>query len=123
MTTPLRNQPFSSSSFAAAAEAWPALHPLHAAMRAMGTGTGAGPAPTPEALQARRDSDLAFWRGLPGADAVRACLARRYADRIAAAERLQARAARVARIEAALDTAETALALTMDVGEPFTPRV
>jgi hypothetical protein len=107
MPDPLRNQPYAPSTFAAAAAAWPTLHPVRAAMRAMGT--GAGPPPGSMALKARLAEDLAFWDGLPGADRVRAGLVRRYAERIAAAERREARATALAGIETALNAAEAAL--------------
>ena len=77
-------------------------------MRALGSGPRA--VFTAAELACRRDRELAFWAGLPGAAEVRARIGRRYAETIAAAERREARAARVERIEAALDEAETTLA-------------
>ena len=107
MTSPLHSRPYSPATFAAAFQAWPQIHPLSAAMRALGSGPR--PVFTAAELTARRDRELAFWAGLPGAAEVRARIGRRYAETIAAAERREARAARVTRIEAALDDAEAAL--------------
>ncbi len=107
MTSLLHGRPYSPSTFAAAAEAWPDLHPAHAAMRAMGSGPR--PTLTAAALAVRRDGELAFWAGLPGAARIQDRISHRYADKIAAAERREARAARVVRIDAALDEAEAAL--------------
>jgi len=108
MTDHPYRRPYGPTTFAAAAEAWPQIHPLSAAMRAMGSGPR--PILPVAALCAHRDRELAFWAGLPGVTPVRDRIGRRYAEKIAAAERREARAARVTRIEAALDDAEAALA-------------
>jgi hypothetical protein len=101
------HRPYGSATVAEAAEAWPHLHPAQASMRAMGS--GARPVFTAAELAGRRDRELAFWANLPGASDIRDRISRGYAEAIAAAERREARASQVERIDAALDQTETAL--------------
>lgn len=110
--TPPPALPYARSTFAAATAAWPGLHPVQAAMRAMGSGDR--PDFTVADLRARRDRELLWWRGLPGAGAIRARIRRRYDAAIAVAERKAQRAARSLRIAAALDRVETALPAAPD---------
>ncbi len=119
MIRPRHARPFSDATFAAAAQAWPQLHPVHAAMRAMGSGPRA--VLTAADLAARRDRELTFWVGLPGAGPIQDRIGRRYAETIAAAERREARAARIGRIEAALGQAEATLG-AVDKGGPTSLR-
>ncbi len=100
--------PYSRATLLAARRLWPRLHPALAAMRAMGSGPR--PALSAAELDQRRERELGFWAGLPGAAQVRIRVGQRFDRKIAAAEGRAARAATVARIEAALDRAEAALA-------------
>lgn len=77
-------------------------------MRALGSGRP--PDANSEVLCRRRDRELAFWAGLPGVEQLRQGIERRYAARIADAERQADREIRIAAVEAALDQAEATLA-------------